>query len=381
MKHSLLFLLVILSYSCTLVKEDKNIEIVSEVMEMSSVEVKYAKGFKMLNEGSVNKLQILNPFDDFKIENTYVFPNGDENYEAKENEVILKKPIQSIAALSTAFYSMIDELDKSESIVAIEKANFVFSQTILSGVVENKIDEVGGNGQLNLEKLIMLYPDLIMVGGYGGETSPEVLKLKDAGLIVFNNYDWKEKSPLGRAEWIKVFGFLYNESEKADSIFNQIEHNYQSYKAQLDTISTEPKVLFSSLYNGVWYIPGGNSYVAQFLKDAKGTYSWNEDTSTGSLPLSIESVANEMLDADVWISSNHYSLANLKEEDARYVKFKPFLDKTVFEYDRRATNMGGNDYWETGSLRVDIILKDYINMIHPGILENQELYFFRQLED
>ena len=45
--------------------------------------------------------------------------------------------------------------------------------------------------------------------------------------IIFNG-DWTEKTPLGKAEWIKFFGALYDLDEKASEIFNSIEKEYNS---------------------------------------------------------------------------------------------------------------------------------------------------------
>jgi iron complex transport system substrate-binding protein len=127
-------------------------------------------------------------------------------------------------------------------------------------------------------------------------------------------------------------------------------------------------------------MPGGKSYVAQFLKDAKGTYPWSSDKTTGSLPLSIEVVANKMLDADIWIDSQSFSLVNLKQKDVRYAEFKPYKEGNVYEHDARINKEGGNDFWESGALRVDLLLKDYIKILHPKILADHRLTFFRKLE-
>ncbi len=36
------------------------------------------------------------------------------------------------------------------------------------------------------------------------------------------NYDWREEHPLGKAEWIKVFGYLIDQPEKAEAYFQQV---------------------------------------------------------------------------------------------------------------------------------------------------------------
>lgn len=380
MNHSLYFLLILLTFSCGIKQEEKEKTIIPIYKDAPAISIKYAQGFKIIDENHIRKVQILNPFKNYQIENTFVLLNSEQLYSPRKNEEIIRTPVQSIAALSTAFYAMITELGQLESIVAIENSNITFSPSILSRAATGEIDQVGGDSQLNIEKLILLSPEIVMVGGYGNDLAPSYQKLKDAGISIIQNYDWKEETPLARAEWIKLFGALYDENEKADSIFSQIKKNYEDYAAKTDTITNSPKALFSSMYNGTWYMPGGKSYVAHLLKDAKGTYPWEKDSTSGSIPLSMEAVANKMLDADIWIASNHYSLQNVINDDRRYAKFAPYINKSIFEPDRRTTKQGGNDFWETGALRVDLIIRDYINMLHPGVLDQNELYFFRKLE-
>jgi len=372
---------IALSFLVSCKEESKNTKVVNSTSTTSeATKIIYATGFAIVIEDGVKKMQIFNPFADYKIENTVVLLQKNQSYTARENETIIEVPVKTIVPLSTTFYSSIDELKQTKSIVAIASSNIVFSQKIQNGYASGEIAQIGDGEQLNIEKLILLYPDVVVVNGYQGGLAKSFTQAREAGIPVILNYDWKETTPLARAEWIKFFGALYDEEELADSIFNQIETNYNMYKASVDTVTYMPNVLFSTSYQGTWYIPGGESYVAQFLKDAKGTYPWSADSTTGSLPLSMEVVANKMLDADIWMASQSYSLADLKQKDARYAEFKPYKEGNVFEHDRKRTKAGGDDFWELGALRVDLLLKDYINILHPNILEDQSLTFFRRLD-
>jgi len=372
---------IALSFLVSCKEESKNTKVVNSTSTTSeATKIIYATGFAIVIEDGVKKMQIFNPFADYKIENTVVLLQKNQSYTARENETIIEVPVKTIVPLSTTFYSSIDELKQTKSIVAIASSNIVFSQKIQNGYASGEIAQIGDGEQLNIEKLILLYPDVVVVNGYQGGLAKSFTQAREAGIPVILNYDWKETTPLARAEWIKFFGALYDEEELADSIFNQIETNYNMYKASVDTVTYMPNVLFSTSYQGTWYIPGGESYVAQFLKDAKGTYPWSADSTTGSLPLSMEVVANKMLDADIWMASQSYSLADLKQKDARYAEFKPYKERNVFEHDRKRTKAGGDDFWELGALRVDLLLKDYINILHPNILEDQSLTFFRRLD-
>lgn len=373
------FLVVQLLFACSEFSIETE-EVQVEKTHSKPNSIRFSKGFSIVETNGITKLTVYNPFADNELENTFILLKKGQNYSPSQTETVIEVPIETIAPFSTTFYRIIEELEETNSIVAIANSSIVFSSTIQSGVANGEITQVGDDAQLNVEKMILLYPDVVVVNGYSGGISPSFVKLQEAGIPIIKNYDWKETTPLARAEWIKFFGALYGESDKADSIFNQIEINYNNYKAAIDSVEELPNLLFSSAYQGTWYIPGGKSYVAQLVKDAKGTYPWSSDSTTGSIPLSMEVVAQQMLDADIWFSSQSHSLDNLKQKDSRYAEFKPFKEGNVYEHDKRRTKMGGDDFWETGGLRVDLVLKDYINIIHPGILEDQSLTFFRKLE-
>ena len=205
-------------------------------------------------------------------------------------------------------------------------------------------------------------------------------KLKEAGISIATNYDWYEENGLAKAEWIKFFGALFNKDSLADAIFNSIEKKYLELKALTKNITDSTSVIFSSDYGGTWYIPGGKSYVAQFLSDATGTFPWQGDSSTASLPLSIEVVVSKALNCEVWINPNAYSLNDLTSQNAVYTEFKAFKDNRVFTNDLRMTKQGGNDYYENGTLHPDWILQDYIKMLHPELMKDSSFIFFRKLE-
>lgn len=107
--------------------------------------------------------------------------------------------------------------------------------------------------------------------------------------------EWMETNPLGRAEWIKVLGYLFDKEKEADSIFQMVEKNYLAIKNQTKRQKVRPQILHGEEYNGVWYVAGGQSYIAQIYKDAGADYLWKDNDKTGSLPIDFEMVLKEEL--------------------------------------------------------------------------------------
>jgi iron complex transport system substrate-binding protein len=143
---------------------------------------------------------------------------------------------------------------------------------------------------------------------------------------IFNNMDWMEATPLGRAEWIKVVGLFMDKEMLADSIFNKIKNNYLSIKQKTFDLESKPKVIIGSNYKGIWYMPGGRSFKAQLLYDAGAKYYWSKDSSAGSLALCFENVVQVQSDVDIWLEVPFKTYDEITAVDIRYGVFKAYKE-------------------------------------------------------
>ena len=196
------------------------------------------------------------------------------------------------------------------------------------------------------------------------------------------NGDWVEKSPLGKAEWIKFFGALYGKSKEADSIFKSIETEYLTTKKLAQEVSQRPTVLSGAMYKDVWYLPHGESWPAQLIEDAGGDYLWKDSQGTGSIGLSIESVLDKGQNADFWIAPGQFgSYQTLSEAHAVYTQFEAFKNKKLYTFTTKKGATGGMLYYELAPNRPDLVLKDLVYYLHPELLPNYQPYFYTPFED
>jgi len=221
-----------------------------------------------------------------------------------------------------------------------------------------------------------------VVVGFGVESVNKAFEtVKKARIPVIYNGDWVESSPLAKAEWIKFFGVLFNKEKKADSIFNSIEKNYLEAKALAKEAKNRPTVLSGAMHKDVWYLPKGASPEAQFIKDANANYIWSSTDGNGSLALSFEIVFDKAKNADLWLSPSYYtSLNQLKEANNLYTNFKAYKEQAVFSFSGTMGDTGGVLYYEIGTARPDLVLKDIIKVCHPELLEDYQTTFFKQLK-
>jgi len=76
------------------------------------------------------------------------------------------------------------------------------------------------------------------------------------------------------------------------------------------------------MYQEQWFVAKGDSWVAQFLKDAKSNYLWSATKGTGSLSLPFEKILEKAQKADYWIATGSFkNLAELKASNPHYQQF------------------------------------------------------------
>jgi iron complex transport system substrate-binding protein len=207
--------------------------------------------------------------------------------------------------------------------------------------------------------------------------------LEQAGITIVPNGDWLEASPLGRAEWLKVFGLLLGKPTKAQACFEAITQRYDSLQRLVKALppsKPRPLVLTDLPYKGTWYVPAGQSYVATLLKDAGADYPWADTQGTGSLALDFEAVYAKAQQADLWLNtSSARQLADIQTQDPRLANFKPFVQKQVYNNNRHTTTKGGSTYFMQGIVEPHLILADLISIIHPELLPKHQQVYYHQL--
>ena len=129
-----------------------------------------------------------------------------------------------------------------------------------------------------------------------------------------------------------------------------------------------------------WYIPGGNSFAAAFIRDAGGDYIWSDMDSHEASPVDLESVFARSPQADIWINSGAArSMEDIRKTDSRLAEFRPYREGNVYNNTARLNPTGGNDFWEQGVMEPHIILADLIRIFHPEVLPGHELRYYEML--
>lgn len=237
------------------------------------------------------------------------------------------------------------------------------------------IADCGSSMQPDVEKIIALHPEALLIspfensGGYG--------KLDNLNIPIIEAADYMETSPLGRAEWIKFYGLLF-EANTADSLFAAIEKEYLALKTQAARLPKGLSVLTERKMGSVWYSPGGKSTMGILLKDANSRYIFADDEHSGSLSLSPEQVIARGSEVDVWafkyFGGQPLSRAALLQEYDGYKALRAFQTGNIYE-----CNTDRIPYFETVSFHPEILLREFILLSHPQAKGLGALRFYRKM--
>ena len=372
--YSFFLLLVIFSFSCKK-------EILKETTApISKSTIKYAKGFDIVTVNGLKKLIIKTGYQNAKTVFEYLILNKTAKKASLNNQTI-QVPIKEIVVTSTTHIPMVELLNEESSIVGFPHATYISSEKTRTLIDAGKIKEIGKESSLNTEILLDLQPELVV--GYSVSSADKSLTtIKKAGINVIYNGDWLEETPLGRAEWIKFFGVLFDKEKQADSIFKEIENNYLDAKNIALKAARKPTILSGAIMSkDIWNLPAGDSFVAQFLKDANLNYLWKNSKGKGSLSLSFESVFDTGRNADFWIAPGYFSSKEqLLQSNQIYAEFEAFKNDRIFTPSTKKGKTGGVIYYELAPTRPDLVLKDIIKITNPDLLPNYELTFFEKMQ-
>lgn len=365
--------------SCQTEQNESTISTAPFTIESAQPRIIYAEGVGIEHlEDNTHRIWV----KDVKTQDTLacfrLVPNGQEPLELSAREQLIRIPLQRVACMSLTFVGGLELLGVGDRVVAVSDTALIYDPLLRSEAQKGKIASIARHNVLDREQLLSIAPDVLMLD----YTDYLRLKLSDMQDIqCFYNMDWKETTPLGRAEWIKVLGLLTGKGGTAEAIFTQKEQAYKKLTTKIQEIEEKPSVLFGQAYQGTWYLPDSNSYVATLIRDAGGLYQAPRNSGGGAL--STEQVFAEHGADDIWLAWSSAYVSSLREFgqlQEHYTLFNAYKRGQVFLNDKRSSRQGGNDYWEQGPYFPEILLQDLMLLFHPTLVVQDSIRFWRRLE-
>lgn len=310
----------------------------SELTPQSTTELKYAKQFTIEDYG--NGLQLITIAQDRQY---LLVPEGAQAPAGVPEEVtVLQQPIQNIYLTATAAMDLFRALDGLDAIrLSGTKESGWYLPEARQAMEAGDILYAGKYSAPDYE-LILAQQCGLAVESTMIYHNPEVKEqLESLGIPVLVDYSSYESDPLGRMEWIKLYGALLGKEEEAARIFDE---EVAAVQPVLNQTNTGKTVAFFYITNtGTVNVRKSGDYIAQLIRMAGGVYvpdnqNGDEENALSTMNIDMESFYAAAHDADVLIynSTIDGELASLDE----------LLKKSELLADFKAVQNG--EVWCTG---------------------------------
>ena len=341
----------------------------------------YAAGFRIVGaEGKQSTIiRVTNPWQSANDVETMLFiARGGEKAPAGFRGQVLQGDAQRVVCMSSSHITMLDAIGGVESVVGVSGKDFVSNPYIVAN--RHSIADVGYDGNINFELLVAQRPDIVLLYGVTGACTMQS-KLDELGISYIYIGEYVEEDPLGKTEWLIAIAEIVGCREQGIAYFTEVPQRYNHLKAMAAAATSPlPRVMLNTPYADSWFMPSTTSYLARLIADAGGDYIYKKNTSNHSVPIDIEEAALLTTEADIWLHVEGVSsLKDLRQQYPKFAKMPCVQRGEVYNCDKRKVTGGGNDYWESGVVQPDVILRDLIKVFHPELI-SEELVYYRKIE-
>jgi iron complex transport system substrate-binding protein len=320
-------------------------------------------------------------------------------FDGSSDTLVVDKPMTNIIVMSTSHYGFLDALGRTDVISGISGPDYLWidglpcdfraSEASSGGsTAKYGIADVGYDGAPDYETIVSLRPEVVLTYAVSGVESPFVGRLKQLGIKVLTVNEHLERHPLARAAYIRLFGALTGDMATADSILSVVRTNYTAIAEGIKERGAMPrKVLLNIPYNDQWFVPASDNYLTVMIHDAGGTVLGCEEGKAASTVMSVEKAYSLSKEADCWLNVGWCST----EKDLLGVNpiFSDMLGAikgnatgmipddfpVVWNDNKRVNTKGGNDIWQSGVVRPDLVLRDLAGILHPIEEDNNVIYY------
>jgi iron complex transport system substrate-binding protein len=247
------------------------------------------------------------------------------------------------------------------------------------------ISEVGSQSHSSLENTVAVDPALVFLFYSAYPNFNMHPRLWEMGVQAIPLADHFEPTPLGRAEWVKFFGMIYNREREAEAIFEPLAERYRKLSSRAAAVGERPGVLLGSASGrDIWALNGGRNFMAQLVSDAGGRYFWNDLQSGSLIQADYEKVLDLSSVTSTWFGSGGVirarSIASLTKHDPKLAYFAPVARRSIYAPDQGLDKRGAYPLADQSLDNPDLMLGDLIHALHPALLPDWKPRFYRSLK-
>ena len=282
-----------------------------------------------------------------------VVPEGREVPEGLDGSIkVLQQPLDTIYLQATSAMALFDRIDGLGSIrlVGTRKDGW-YVENAVKAMEEGKMLFSGSYSQPDYELMVEEGCDLAVESTMILHAPKVQEMIEQLGIPVFVEHASYEKHPLGRTEWVKVYGVMLDKEKEAEDFFKTQTDAIRQFR---DLENTGKTVAFFYLAsNGSVNVRATTDYVPKMIEIAGGNYIFTDisdpDTKRSSISLTMEEFYNTAVGADyliynATIDDPIYTIDELIAKDSLFADFKAVKSGDVWctgKYLFQATDITG----------------------------------------
>ena len=348
-----------------------------ERFETAIYEPLYASGFTIDEDEAGNTLvRVTRPWQGTALEEqTLAIFSTEEAAKGYTGQHIVGHA-DRVVCMSSSHIAMLDAIECVDAVVGVSGKQYITNEAVANNPA---VKDIGYDSNLNYEALVLLNPDVVLMYGVSAANDAVTAKLRDLGIPYLYLGDYTEELPLGKAEWVVAIAEIMGCRERGEEVFAQIVQRYNEVRGSVVRSDEAPKVMFNLPYQDVWYMPSDDSYMVQLVEDAGGRYIYKgKNPSGGSKGISLEEAYMLVSDTDIWLNAGQCStMEELRNSAPHFANTPVVFAGEVYNNNRRRTEAGGSDFWESAIVRPDVVLRDLVTIIAGG---DNETYYYQQLK-
>lgn len=341
----------------------------------------YASGFDIrgTEKDASTLLSVHNPWQgDHTAEQHLILLRGKAKAPRNAEIQAVHAPVQRVVCMSSSHVALFDALGQADRIVGVSGLDYIMNPRIRERSLCGEVRDVGYDTNLNFELLTALHPDVILLYGISGENTTITGKLRELGIPYLYIGDYVEESPLGKAEWLVAAAELCDLRPAGADTLRRIATRYNALRTRLDPADARPKVMLNTPYRDTWFMPSSHSYMVRLIEDAGGSYIYTKNQSNASVAVDLEEAYLLANSADFWINVGACNtLEELTAQNPKFAEVPAVVDRCVWNNNRRQTPAGGSDFWESGVVHPDLILRDLRTILCGG---SDSTFYYKRLE-
>lgn len=309
----------------------------------------------------------------------YITREGEAAPEGFAGQVVAA-PVRHVVCMSSSHVAMFDAIGQVRRICGVSGIDYISNSYVNEHRLCGEVRDVGYDTNLNFEVLAAMRPDLVLMYGVTGENTIVTGKFRELGIPYVYVGDYMEESPLGKAEWLLLAAELCDSREVGRETFEGIAARYNALKDSVAQCGTQLRVMLNTPYRDTWFMPSSRSYMIRLVEDAGGEYIYKENNSDTSVAVDTEQAYVLSNAADVWLNVGPCNtLAELTAQNPKFSDIPAVRNRRVYNNNRRQTPLGGSDFWESGVMQPDVVLRDLVTILQ-GNGTDAECTYYKRLE-